>query len=620
MAGHRLVERAEWDPLYRGGWPWYAGGKPHRPLPATEAWAHYPGGGNIPPEGATFEQDREFVIFLDRVGYVRFGPSTGTGWGVDEAGLYGAGISYSLVITKAGRIFRGHDPGRQSSHTAGHNVTGMGYCFLVADGEDLTDAQVEAAAWALTEQVRLGELAAPRLDGGHRDVYPTICPTEKVMAAIPRINALAGGTPVSKPAPTRQQLKDLCLEWKALGGEWYCTPWDWEAGICRPGNHGHSADSMHFKGLAFDKGWPGPAIHDLEALAVIAFQRYVDRTKPYDVRWRFNVSATDHPDHMHGDAGQYNGPGWYDDVRDRRGVLARDGVDLFLPTTFTWHVPPINLDFTIGDIAAWQSKMRRLIRPSTGKPYYSGRVDGYHGDGSKRGTRDFQTDNGLTPDAKPGSATNKAADRLLAASEKSIDQQRYDAIVKMLTDAGQDVAAYITRVQKMLLAAGYDPKGVDGSPGSGFQAALGRFQKDHKLKVDYLPGRETWDALVAATTTKAPDPIVPPVIKPTPAPAPVPGRLAGADRYHTAALVARQARPERVPGKVYLAAGWSDAAAAAAAGDGLVLLARSGSDLLPGTTASALRDLAVTELVIVGGTTAIPEPQARQAADAANRK
>src|SRR5699024_6770082 len=48
---------------------------------------------------------------------------------------------------------------------------------------------VQAIAWALNEQVRIGELTEPHIDGGHRDVYATICPTDKVMAQIPLINA-----------------------------------------------------------------------------------------------------------------------------------------------------------------------------------------------------------------------------------------------------------------------------------------------------------------------------------------------------------------------------------------------------------------------------------------------
>src|SRR5690606_22736136 len=127
-----------------------------------------------------------------------------------------------------GRIFRGHDPGRVSSHTAGHNTPGMGYCFLIAEGEDLTQAQMEAAAWALGEQVRLGELARPRFNGGHRDVYPTICPTDKVMARLPQINTLAAGGAVMA-RPNHATMLKVEAELRARRLDIYCGPSDWAA-------------------------------------------------------------------------------------------------------------------------------------------------------------------------------------------------------------------------------------------------------------------------------------------------------------------------------------------------------------------------------------------------------
>ena len=100
---------------------------------------------------------------------------------------------------------------------------------------------------------------------------------------------------------------------------------------------------------------------------------------------------------------------------------------------------------------------------------------------------------------------------------------------------------------------------------------------------------------------------------PTPEPETLP-RLAGADRYQTAAMLALQADPARRT-KVYLATP-DDAATAAAAGDGVVLLARPGHDVLPGVTAAALTDLAPAQVVVVGGSAAVTAPAARQAAAA----
>lgn len=588
MAEHRIIERAEWDPLYRGGWPWYAGEKPYRPMPASEAWAHYPGGGNIPPAAATFEQDRQFVIFLDRVGYVRFGPSTGTGWGEDEKGPYGAGISYSLIITKAGRIFRGHDPGRQSSHTAGHNVQGMGYCFLVAVGDDLTDAQVEAAAWVLREQVRLGELQHARLDGGHRDVYPTICPTDKVMAAIPRINTLAAGGSMSLPrnAGTPAGIAALERAIRTQRPEWDITCGPSMAGRqCIRGKHGHLWDpkngkvSTHYVDAA--GGWtgthvggaldlsqdpaPGVPISDYEKVRADDLVRELDALG-YGCIW----GVTNHFDHPH-----------VDYLRANRNIV--------------YQGP--NAGFTVPQIEAFQRAARTLGA-------YGGEVDGVRGPQTQAAIKQLQKLLGLAVDGLPGDETMAAINALL------------------VLNAGFTLAQ-VRGVQRDLTKLGYGPLTVDGQRGAATQAAVRAFQKDARITVDGLPGEGTRRAIARALTLPEwpePTPAPTPDPRPKPAPTPTPGRLAGADRFETAALVARQAQLERVPGKVYLAAGWSDTAAAAAAGDGVVLLAREGGNVLPGTTDAALRDLPVTQLVIVGGTAAIPEPQARQAADAANRK
>src|SRR5690606_11031546 len=157
-----IITREQWGAKYRGGWK-------IRPLPATEVWLHYPGAKAPPGPDATFEQDAAYIRYLDEIGYQRFGPHNGYPWGTNEDGDYGAGISYSLLFAKSGRIFRGHDPRRNSSHTAGHNTPAMGYCVLLSEGEEANAAQVQSIAWALNEQVRIGELTEPHIDGGHRD-------------------------------------------------------------------------------------------------------------------------------------------------------------------------------------------------------------------------------------------------------------------------------------------------------------------------------------------------------------------------------------------------------------------------------------------------------------------
>jgi len=57
----------------------------------------------------------------------------------------------------------------------------------------------------------------------------------------------------------------------------------------------------------------------------------------------------------------------------------------------------------------------------------------------------------------------------------------------------------VRRLQLALIAANYDPGGVDGVYGAGTEAAVRRFQGDHGLTADGIAGPRTWEALGAGT-------------------------------------------------------------------------------------------------------------------------
>lgn len=102
---------------------------------------------------------------------------------------------------------------------------------------------------------------------------------------------------------------------------------------------------------------------------------------------------------------------------------------------------------------------------------------------------------------------------------------------------------------------------------------------------------------------------------PARAEAPIPtDRVAGADRYETAARLARRAAGEQAVSRVWLATGtdFPDAMAASAAGEPILLVTR---DVVPRATAEALRTIDPDEVVAVGGPRAIRDTTLATAAD-----
>ncbi|WP_134772018.1 cell wall-binding repeat-containing protein [Ornithinimicrobium flavum] len=94
------------------------------------------------------------------------------------------------------------------------------------------------------------------------------------------------------------------------------------------------------------------------------------------------------------------------------------------------------------------------------------------------------------------------------------------------------------------------------------------------------------------------------------------GRLAGADRQETAALIAQRAFPDGAA-RVYLTRGaiGPDAVAAGSLRDGPTLLLSSTATSVPAVTASAIDALDPSAVVALGGTAAVPEATLQAAAE-----
>lgn len=152
----------------------YSDGVGPAPIPASEMWLHHtdtaPPADSLPAEYAAMRQ-------LEDIGQFRFG----------------AGISYTWCVMPSGRVYQGHSPGREGTHTYGHNTAGRAV-VLVGDHTTTppSQAQIRAVADLLVEAQTRGWTARASLTGGHRDVVTTACPGDAAYPWIAAINRMAG--------------------------------------------------------------------------------------------------------------------------------------------------------------------------------------------------------------------------------------------------------------------------------------------------------------------------------------------------------------------------------------------------------------------------------------------
>ncbi|GAA1162996.1 peptidoglycan recognition protein family protein [Nesterenkonia sandarakina] len=134
-------------------------------------------------------------------------PSTGNSLSADIAVVqnlevigqnrFERGISYTFIVTPAGRVFEGHSIGRVGTHTLGQNSTGAGIC-IPGDytSQDISTAAENALIELLQEGVDRGWWTSSSISGGHRDYVAGECPGDILYSRIDEINARAqGGSP-----------------------------------------------------------------------------------------------------------------------------------------------------------------------------------------------------------------------------------------------------------------------------------------------------------------------------------------------------------------------------------------------------------------------------------------
>lgn len=165
--GVQIVGRSTWGAQYGDG-------VGPAPIPAPEVWLHHT---DTAPPADSVAAEYAAMRALDDIGQARFG----------------AGISYTWCVMPSGRVYQGHGPSREGTHTYGHNSTGRAVA-LVGDHTTAppTQAQVRAVAALLVEAKVRGWTVWAALTGGHRDVVTTACPGDGAYPWMAPINRIAG--------------------------------------------------------------------------------------------------------------------------------------------------------------------------------------------------------------------------------------------------------------------------------------------------------------------------------------------------------------------------------------------------------------------------------------------
>ncbi|QUH27026.1 peptidoglycan-binding protein [Serpentinicella alkaliphila] len=139
------------------------------------------------------------------------------------------------------------------------------------------------------------------------------------------------------------------------------------------------------------------------------------------------------------------------------------------------------------------SEVVRLQQSLKDKGYFRSNTTGYYGEITQNAVISFQRDNRLTVDGIAGRQTQTA----LYASPTTTTSQASATTVLKFGSRGNDVV----RLQQALKDRGYFQGNTTGYYGELTQRAVINFQRDNKLVVDGIAGRQTQTALYSQTAT-----------------------------------------------------------------------------------------------------------------------
>ena len=169
-----IISRASWGAKHQDGYG-------NRPVGSLAVYGHHSVTGHSGPN-ATFAQDCAAVRTVEAVGQANFG----------------VGMSYTFPIPPSGRIFEGVSIGRVSAHTLNRNHDGAAFCFIGNyENEELTPAQIAAAAWLLDHGQKQGWWTVDRFTALHLDVFATACPGKNAVGPLRAVRAGSGAAPAT---------------------------------------------------------------------------------------------------------------------------------------------------------------------------------------------------------------------------------------------------------------------------------------------------------------------------------------------------------------------------------------------------------------------------------------
>ena len=175
------------------------------------------------------------------------------------------------------------------------------------------------------------------------------------------------------------------------------------------------------------------------------------------------------------------------------------------PNANGWVIPSRTLrkGYTGDDVKSVQSRLQEL-------GYYTGSVDGDYGSGTTAAVTAFQQSSGLKADGIAGKATLNAIYAALnggsSGGSSSGSSSSPDNYGKTASSNGYTTittgssSSNVTALQSALQATGYYSGSVDGSYGSGTEAAVEAYQRAAGLRVTGMAGPTTQRLLYGGTS------------------------------------------------------------------------------------------------------------------------